>query len=193
MRKGEMKRKTRETEVEVRLYLEGNTGCSVNTGVPFFDHMLTSMGRHGGFGLTIKAKGDLEVDSHHLIEDTGIVLGTAIRKAVGEGKGIERFAHAMVPMDESLAEVALDCGGRGYLVFSAEFGMPEVGGIPRDLFSHFFWSCCTNAGITAHIRVSGTNDHHKCEAIFKAFGIALAHAVRIRPGSDEVPSTKGML
>jgi len=159
--------------------------------VPFFDHMLTSCAKHGDFYLHVRANGDLQVDCHHLIEDTGIVLGTALRRAIGEGKGIRRFSHVIIPMDESLAMVALDCGGRGYLVFDGKFGLDQVGGIPRDLFQHFFYGCCIHAGITAHIRFRGTNDHHACEAVFKAFGIALGQATSMKPGRSGIPSTKG--
>jgi imidazoleglycerol-phosphate dehydratase len=154
--------------------------------------MLQSCARHGGFDLSVKATGDLEVDSHHTVEDIGIVIGQAVKKAVGEGKGIRRFAHAIIPMDEALATVALDYSGRGYLVFNAAFGMQKIGGLPADLVSHFFWSCCTHAGITAHINASGANDHHQCEAIFKAFGIALGQALEVREGRTDVPSTKGI-
>ncbi|MDI6718167.1 MAG: imidazoleglycerol-phosphate dehydratase HisB [Methanomicrobiales archaeon] len=192
MRKGTVQRKTGETDIEVILDLDGGK-TSVRTGLPFMDHMLTSMSRHGGFSLTVKAKGDLEVDSHHLVEDLGIALGTAIKQAVGDGRGIRRFAHALIPMDEALAQVAIDCSGRGYLVFRGEFGMPQVGGIPPDLFEHFFYSCCIHAGVTAHIAFSGSNDHHTCEAIFKAFGIALGEATAVLPGRSEIPSTKGVL
>ena len=193
MRKGTAKRKTGETDIEVILDLDGGTKTTVQTGLPFMDHMLTSMSRHGGFSLTVKAKGDLDVDSHHLVEDLGITLGTAIKKAVGEGRGIQRFAHAIIPMDEALAQVAIDCGGRGYLVYRGELGMPQIAGIPRDLFMHFFYSCCIHAGLTAHITFNGSNDHHMCEAVFKAFGIALAGATAVQQGRSDIPSTKGVL
>jgi imidazoleglycerol-phosphate dehydratase len=193
MRKAEVKRKTKETEVRVVLRLDNQTGPStVNTGIGFLDHMLESCARHGGFNLSVMATGDLNVDPHHTLEDVGIVLGQAVKKAVGDGKGIRRFAHAIVPMDEALATVALDYSGRGYLTFNARFGMQQIGGVPADLVSHFFSSCCTNAGITAHISVSGANDHHQCEAIFKAFGIALGQALDVREGRVDVPSTKGV-
>jgi imidazoleglycerol-phosphate dehydratase len=155
--------------------------------------MLGAMGRHGVFGFTATAKGDLGVDSHHTVEDTGIVIGDAVKKALGDGRGIRRFAHAIVPMDEALAQVALDCGGRGYLVWNGSFAGHRVGDIDTTLFEHFFHSLCMHAGLTCHITFSGRNDHHKCEAVFKAFGIALGEAVSLRQGSEDVPSTKGVL
>ena len=136
------------------------------------------------------AKGDLHVDCHHTIEDIGIVLGDAVKQVMGDGKGIRRFAHAVIPMDESIATVALDCGGRGYLVFTGTFGNKAVGTIPSDIFEHFFYSLCNRAGITAHIAFTGKNDHHQCEAVFKAFGIALGEALSLS-GKKGVPSTKG--
>jgi imidazoleglycerol-phosphate dehydratase (EC 4.2.1.19) len=193
MREGTLERKTKETSVQVRVNLNGSGNGSIQTGLPFFDHMLTSLGKHGGLDISITAQGEPEGDHHHLIEDVGIVFGMAIRKAYGEGKGLQRFAHALVPMDESCARVALDVGGRGYLVFQGSFGGPTVGGIPRDVIEHFFYSLCINAGITAHIAFTGTNDHHQCEAVFKAFGIALGDAVTENPRRKGIPSTKGVL
>jgi len=193
MRKAEVKRKTKETEIHVILKLDSRAGtCKAVTGIGFLDHMLESCSRHGGFDLSVTAVGDLEVDPHHTIEDVGIVLGQAVKKAVGDGTGIRRFAHAIVPMDEALATVALDYSGRGYLAFKATFGMQQIGGVPTDLVAHFFWSCCSHAGLTAHISASGMNDHHQCEAIFKAFGIALGQALEVREGRMDVPSTKGV-
>jgi imidazoleglycerol phosphate dehydratase HisB len=193
MRKTEQKRVTRETDVRVCLDLDGEPVCTVDTGLPFFDHMLSAFGRHGRFGLSVTAKGDLEVDSHHTIEDVGIVIGEAIRISVGDGRGIRRFAHAIVPMDESRATVAIDCGGRGYLIYEGKFFGKTIGGIDADIFEHFFYSLCTRAGITAHIMFAGRNDHHQCEAVFKAFGIALGQAVSLYGDSMAVPSTKGTL
>jgi len=193
MRKAEQKRVTRETDVHVFLELDGKPACTVDTGLPFFDHMLSAFGRHGRFGLSVTAKGDLEVDSHHTIEDVGIVLGEAVRIAVGEGRGIRRFAHAIVPMDESRSTVAIDCGGRGYLLYEGTFSGKTVGGIDADIFEHFFYSLCSRAGITAHIMFAGRNDHHKCEAMFKAFGIALGEAASLSGDSTAIPSTKGTL
>ncbi|MCU0632782.1 MAG: imidazoleglycerol-phosphate dehydratase HisB [Methanolinea sp.] len=193
MRHVHIHRETRETSIDVSLDLDSSNGGEISTGIAFFDHMLTSMARHGQFGLSCRAEGDLDVDVHHTVEDTGIVLGQAFREAIGEGKGITRFAHALIPMDESLATVALDCGGRGYLVFRGAFSHPRVGGIEREIFEHFFYSLCIKAGITAHLAMEGKNDHHKCEALFKAFGIALGLATRIGKDTHKVPSTKGIL
>jgi len=191
MRKVTISRETKETAITLTLNPDGTGKVSVETGIPFFDHMLTGMAKHGGFDLTCRAKGDLSVDCHHTIEDVGIVLGEAVKKAISDGKGIRRFAHAIIPMDESLAQVALDCGGRGYLVYTGTFGNKTLGNIPSDLFEHFFYTLCMHAGITAHICFSGRNDHHQCEAAFKAFGIALGDALDKSGRSKGVPSTKG--
>jgi len=193
MRTAEVDRKTGETAIRLRFGLDGEEEIAVSTGLPFMDHMLNACAKHGGFSLRVEAQGDLEVDAHHLVEDVGIVLGTAIREAVGEGRGIVRFGHAAVPMDEALAEVAIDVGGRGYLVFSGSFNAPATGGIDTSLFEHFFGSLCSRAGITAHIRFYGRNDHHMAEAIFKSFGVALGKAVAVDPRKTGVPSTKGTL
>jgi len=191
MRKVTISRETKETAITLTLNPDGTGKVSVDTGIPFFDHMLTGMAKHGGFDLACTAKGDLSVDCHHTIEDVGIVIGEAVKKAIGDGRGIRRFAHAVIPMDESLAEAALDCGGRGYLVYTGTFGNKTLGNIPSDLFEHFFYSLCMHAGITAHISFSGRNDHHQCEAAFKAFGIALGDALAKSGRSKGVPSTKG--
>jgi len=189
-RKGNILRETKETSIKLSLDLDGKGNGEIDTGIGFMDHMLESFSRHGRFDLTVLARGDLGVDMHHTIEDLGIVLGNAIRDAVGEGKGIERFADVSVPMDEALAETVLDVGGRGYLVWNAD--LPgNVSGIPPDLFEHFFYSMCINACITAHISAYGLNSHHVAEAIFKSFGIALHRAVRIGSDDRTVPSTKG--
>jgi imidazoleglycerol-phosphate dehydratase len=192
MRKVQLERMTKETDIKVALNIDGTGKGLAKTGIPFFDHMLHSMAKHGGFDLTCTVKGDLGVDCHHTIEDTGLVLGDAIKQAIGDGKGIRRFAHAVIPMDESIAEVALDCGGRGYLVYTGSFGGDSIGCIQSDIIEHFFHTLCTRAGITAHISFSGRNDHHQCEAVFKAFGIALSQAVAMS-GRDGVLSTKGKL
>lgn len=193
MRRSEIHRATRETDISLSLDLDGTGTGTIETGIPFFDHMLTSFARHGRMDLTVRATGDLEVDAHHTIEDIGIVLGAALAEAVGDGRGITRFADAAVPMDEALARVALDVGGRGYLVFEGAFSPAGPGGIPGDLIEHFFFSLCTRAGITAHITVTGRNDHHICEAAFKGFARALRAAVAVDPSIDDVPSTKGTL
>ncbi|HUU76101.1 MAG TPA: imidazoleglycerol-phosphate dehydratase, partial [Methanoregulaceae archaeon] len=142
MRMGEVFRETKETKIRVRIEPDGTGIQDISTGVAFLDHMLGSMARHGRIDLVCHANGDLQIDTHHTIEDIGIVLGEALRKAIGEGKGIKRFSHAIVPMDESLATVALDCGGRGFLVFQGCFSQPLVGGIENDIFEHFFYSIC---------------------------------------------------
>ncbi len=191
MRESKLTRKTNETDIEVKISLEGSGNTDLDTGIAFFDHMLNSMARHGSFDLTVKAKGDLSVDDHHTVEDVGITLGSAIQKALGDKKGIERFADACVPMDEALATVAIDLSGRSYLAFSAAFAGQKIGGFNPQNTRHFFESLVTNAGINAHLNVTGENDHHKIEALFKAFGIALKRAVKISGSS--VPSTKGVL
>ncbi|MEN6396161.1 MAG: imidazoleglycerol-phosphate dehydratase HisB [Methanoregula sp.] len=191
MRKVTIARETKETKISLTLNPDGTGKVSVETGIPFFDHMLTGLAKHGGFDLTCRATGDLGVDCHHTIEDVGIVIGDAVRQSIGDGRGIRRFAHAIIPMDESLAQVALDCGGRGYLVYAGTFGNKTLGNIPSDLFEHFFYSLCMHAGITAHITFSGRNDHHQCEAAFKAFGIALGDAMAKSGKTKGIPSTKG--
>lgn len=193
MRTSEIHRTTRETDISLSIDLDGTGAGAIETGIPFFDHMLTSFSRHGRIDLSIQATGDIEVDTHHTIEDIGIVLGTAIAEAVGDGRGITRFADVAVPMDEALARVAIDLGGRGYLVFEGEFSPAGPGGIPGDLIEHFFFSLCIKAGVTAHISITGRNDHHIAEAAFKAFARALRAAVAIDPSIDDVPSTKGIL
>ena len=191
MRNVTIKRETKETNIQIKLNPDGSGKVLVESGVPFFDHMLTAMAKHGGLDLTCTAKGDLGVDCHHTIEDVGIVFGDAVKGVIGDGYGIQRFAHAVIPMDESLASVTLDCGGRAYLVYTGTFGSRTLGTIPVDIFEHFFYSLCTRAGITAHITFSGKNDHHKCEAVFKAFGIALGQALALNKDKKMIRSTKG--
>ena len=191
MRTAKISRKTSETDIKMELTLDGTGSQDISTGIGFFDHMLTAFTRHGGFDLTVDAKGDLDVDEHHLIEDTGIVLGQAIAKALGDKAGIARFGEARIPMDEALADVALDLGGRNYLVFDAEFEVPQVGEFNTQMVGHFFESLAENAKMNVHVMVYGENDHHKIEALFKAFAYALRRAVVVE-GSD-VKSTKGVL
>jgi imidazoleglycerol-phosphate dehydratase len=191
MRKVTVKRETKETNITITLNPDGTGKVSVDSGVPFLDHMLTAMAKHGSFDFSCIAKGDLGVDCHHTVEDIGIVLGDAVKQTIGDGLGMQRFAHAIIPMDESLATVALDCGGRGYLVFTGRFGNRTIGTIPVEIFEHFFYGLCTRAGITAHIDFSGKNDHHQCEAVFKAFGITLGQALSIRGDTKMIRSTKG--
>jgi imidazoleglycerol-phosphate dehydratase len=191
MRESKLSRKTNETDIELKINLDGSGNSDINTGIAFFDHMLNSFAKHGSFDLTIKARGDLTVDDHHTVEDVGITLGSAIVKALGDKKGIERFADARVPMDEALASAAVDVSGRSFLVFNAKFTNPNIGGFTSQNVRHFFESLAMNAGINAHLEVTGENDHHKAEALFKAFGRALKRAVRVT-GSG-IPSTKGVL
>lgn len=190
MRQAEISRETNETSITIRFDPDSGSR-DIQTPLPFLDHMLDSFGRHGGFGLSVAATGDIQVDPHHSVEDIAIVLGMAIKKAIGDGRGITRFSSVVIPMDEARAEVALDCGGRGYLVFEGSFTGRETGGIPNDLFEHFFHSLVHQAGITAHIVFSGRSDHHICESIFKAFGIALRQALAKSGSESEIRSTKG--
>ncbi len=191
MRESKITRKTNETDIEIKLSLEGSGNTDINTGIAFFDHMLNSFAKHGSFDLKVSARGDLTVDDHHTVEDVGITLGSAIMKALGDKKGIERFADARVPMDDALATVAIDISGRSYLAFNASFANQEIGGFNPQNTRHFFESLVNNAGINAHMEVTGENDHHKIEALFKAFGVALKRAVKI--SGSGVPSTKGIL
>ena len=191
MRESKVSRKTNETDIELKINLDGSGNTDINTGISFFDHMLNSFSKHGSFDIIIKARGDLTVDDHHTIEDVGITLGSAIAKALGDKKGIERFADVCVPMDEALATAAIDISGRSFLVFNGKFHDAKIGGFSSQNMRHFFESLTGNAGINAHLDVTGENDHHKAEALFKAFGIALKRAVKIT-GSG-VPSTKGVL
>jgi len=192
VRRAEQRRSTTETAVRVAIDLDGTGKVGLRTGLPFLDHMLTAFARHGRFDLEVEASGDLDVDAHHTVEDVGIVLGRALARALGEGRGIRRFASASVPMDEALATVSLDCGGRPFLVFDVPFAAETVGGIDTTLVEHFFESLCHQAGITAHVQAYGRNDHHRAEAVFKAFGVALRSAVAQEPGDESVPSTKGV-
>ena len=191
MRTAKQKRRTKETDIELKLNLDGSGSADIDTGIAFFDHMLTSLTRHGGLDLTVSARGDVQVDEHHTIEDVGIVLGSGLAKALGDKKGIARFGEARIPMDESLAEVALDIGGRSYLVFDAKFMSPKVGDFGTQMTRHFFESLVNNANINVHMKVEGENDHHKIEALFKAFAVALKRAAALSGG--DVPSTKGVL
>ena len=193
MRLSEVKRKTKETNIEINFSLDGSGRSTINTGIPFFDHMLDTFSRHGRFDLDIKATGDLHTGCHHTIEDIGIVLGQAFLKAFGEGKGIQRFASIIIPMDESKAELVIDVGGRPYLVFEGSFSGPIEGVIEPWLIRHFFESFIQNAKVTIHANISGFSDHHKCEALFKSFAIALHNATKVVYDDGLVPSTKGVL
>ena len=188
-------RVTKETDISLEIDLDGKGNADIDTGVGFFDHMLNGFARHGGFDLTVKCSGDLEVDAHHTVEDIGIALGQAISKALGEKKGITRFGFASIPMDEALAQCSIDISGRGFLVFKCDFAAPMCGTMDTQLAEEFFRAAALNAGITLHLDCPyGANDHHKMEALFKAFGRALRQAVSIDPrNEDQVPSTKGVL
>ncbi len=193
MRRAELRRTTSETDISLGLDLDGTGTADVGTGLPFFDHMLNAFARHGRFDLKVEAAGDLAVDAHHTVEDVGIVLGTALKQVLGEGRGIRRFGFAAVPMDEALAQCAIDCGGRAYLVYDARFSGHTVGGMDVSLVRHFLESVCQHAGCTLHLSAYGRNNHHVAEAIFKAVGVALRSAVAQEPGNESVPSTKGVL
>ncbi|MDX1412636.1 MAG: imidazoleglycerol-phosphate dehydratase HisB [Candidatus Promineifilaceae bacterium] len=193
VRSARVQRKTYETEIEIFLAIDGDGNHKINTGIGFFDHMLTALTVHGMFDLEILAKGDLHVDNHHTIEDVGIVLGQAIAQAVGNRKGIYRMGHAYVPMDESLGFVALDLSGRPYTVFQSSWNTTAIGQFPTDLVQHFFESLAAHAKLTLHARVEGRNDHHKAEALFKALGRALRAALSIDARRTDVASTKGTL
>lgn len=185
-------RVTKETDILVDLNLDGTGKCDISTGLGFFDHMLEQIGRHSGMDLTIKVKGDLNVDEHHTIEDTGIVLGECIRKALGDKRGIERYGFAL-PMDDCMAQVLLDFGGRSWLVWNADFHREKVGDMPTEMFLHFFKSLSDAAAMNLIIQAQGDNEHHKIEAIFKAFARALKQAVRRDIWNYSLPSSKGVL
>lgn len=187
-----IQRKTAETDIFVELKLDGTGKCDISTGLGFLDHMLDQIGRHSGCDLTINVIGDLAVDEHHTIEDTGIALGEAIRKALGDKRGIERYGFCL-PMDDCLAQVALDFGGRAWLVWEAEFHREKVGDVPTEMFYHFFKSLSDSALANLNIKAEGTNEHHKIEGIFKAFARALKMAIRKDPFVQTLPSTKGVL
>lgn len=194
-RVAELTRTTKETDIALFLNIDGAGVSSIDTGVSFFDHMLEAFGRHGLFDLTIKAKGDLEVDAHHTVEDVGIVLGQAFAQAMGEKRGIARFGSQMLPMDETLVLAALDISGRGQLHWDVEVPLCLLGSFDSSLAKEFFIAFATNAGVTLHVRMlTGENAHHIVEACFKAVGRAMRAALELdaRVGS-ELPSTKGLL
>ncbi len=193
MRSATIHRQTNETDITITINLDGSGQHAISTGVGFLDHMLTAVSVHGLFDLHVRASGDLHIDSHHTIEDVGIVLGQALNAAVDDRKGIHRVSHAYVPMDEALGFVALDFSGRPYTVFQAEWATPAIGQFPTDLVQHFFESVAVHGRITLHAKVDGRNDHHKAEALFKALARALKTAVELDPRRTDVASTKGTL
>jgi len=195
MRKGSVKRRTKETEVEVAVDLDGDGTSAIETGIGFLDHMLDLLARHARITLSVKAKGDLHIDHHHTTEDVGIALGKAVKDALGDMKGIARYADVHVPMDEALTRVAIDISGRPFLVFKATFVRDKVGTFDTELVNEWFQAFAMNAGITLHVEtLYGSNDHHIAESCFKGLARALRAAVAIDPRAQgEVPSTKGTL
>ncbi len=191
-RTAEVRRTTKETDIEIRLNLDGNGHCDIATGLGFFDHMLEQIGKHGMMDLYIRTKGDLNVDEHHTIEDTALALGECLLKALGDKRGIERYGYCL-PMDDCLCQVALDFGGRPWLVWDAEFRRERVGDMPTEMFLHFFKSLSDAARMNLNIKAEGDNEHHKIEGIFKALARALKMAVRRDIYHYELPSTKGSL
>ena len=194
MRTATITRTTKETDIALQLNLDGSGTTSLNTGVGFFDHMLDALSRFALLDLTLTCQGDIQVDAHHTVEDVGICLGRAIREALGDRAGIRRVGSAYLPMDEALAFAAIDISGRPYLAFDAEFTAPMVGAFDTQLAEEFLRAVAVNAGLTVHVKVlAGRNDHHKLEALFKAFGLALRDAAAVDPRVTGVLSTKGAL
>jgi imidazoleglycerol-phosphate dehydratase len=194
-RTAELSRKTRETDIQVRLDLDGRGMADVGTGVPFLDHMVDQLARHGLFDITLRCAGDLEVDAHHTVEDCGRLLGRAFDQALGTREGIRRMGHAIVPMDEALAQVAVDFSGRGWCAASLGTAGSDAGGVPASLLAHFLEGFAAEAKLTLHARVlAGENDHHQAEALFKALARALGDAASLDPRRAGIlPSTKGTL
>ncbi len=191
-RTADVQRKTKETDISISVNLNGTGQSSIKTGLGFFDHMLDQLAKHGLIDLTINVKGDLHIDEHHTIEDTALALGEAFHKALGDKRGIERYGFYL-PMDDCLAQVAIDFGGRPWLVWEAEFKREKIGEMPTEMFLHFFKSFSDTAKCNLNIKAEGDNEHHKIEAIFKAFAKAIKMAVRKDPFNDQLPSTKGKL
>lgn len=190
-RKAKLERKTKETDIKIELNIDGSGVANIDTGLKFFDHMLEALTKHGFFDLTIKVDGDIEVDDHHTVEDTGILLGECFKKALGNKVGINRMGYAIVPMDESLATVAVDISGRNYIVFDAPFTFQYVGDINTQNIKHFIESFANSSLMNINIKAEGENDHHICEAIFKSLSRALNDATKIT--HDQILSTKGTL
>jgi len=193
-RKAEVRRKTKETEISLKLDLDGTGRHSVRTGIPFFDHMLSLLAYHGSIDLSLRAKGDIGVDSHHTVEDVGICLGEGIKKALGQAKGIQRYGMAMIPMDETLSSVALDLSMRPFLVFNMKLRRSKIGTFDLELVEEFFKALSNHGRMSLHINLLyGKNSHHMVEAVFKGFGRALREAVSRDDRTFRVPSTKGIL
>jgi imidazoleglycerol-phosphate dehydratase len=195
MRKATLKRTTKETDIEVAVDLDGTGASAISTGIGFFDHMLDLLARHSRIDITVKAKGDLHIDHHHTTEDVGITLGQAVKQALGDMKGITRYADVHVPMDEALTRVAVDVSGRPFLVFKAQFSRDKIGTFDTELVREWFQAFAMNAGLTLHVEtLYGNNDHHIAESCFKGLARALRAALSIDPrNAGEVPSTKGVL
>src|SRR5713226_2099151 len=194
-RRGEVTRETRETQVHVALNLDGSGVAEVETGIGMFDHLLEQIARHGRFDLTVQARGDIERDAHHTVEDVGICSGQSLNQALGDRAGIVRMADAIVPLDEALTMVAIDLGGRGYSVIDLPFAGERIGDLPTQMIEHFLQSLASEARMSLHVRLmAGFNDHHRAESAFKALARALAAATRLDPRLEgAVPSTKGSL
>jgi imidazoleglycerol-phosphate dehydratase len=186
-------RETAETDIEVTLDVDGDGDTTVDTGIGFFDHMLDSFGTHGLFDLTVSCDGDLDIDDHHTVEDVAITLGEAFAEALGEKRGIQRFADRRVPLDEAVASVVVDISGRPYFEFDGEFSQASVGGMTSDMANHFLRSLAMNAGLTLHAGVDGENAHHEIEALFKCLARSLDDATRVDDRRSDVASTKGEL
>ena len=184
-------RKTSETDIEIEINLDGESKYNIDTGVNFFNHMLESFTRHSSIDLTVHASGDIEIDDHHTIEDVGIVLGEGFLKAIGDKRGIRRMAHAIVPMDDSLATVAIDISGRSYCKMDTFYSNDKIGDMTSENIEHFFESFASSAKININGSVTGSNDHHKAEALFKAFAQCIKDAIKIE--NDRIPSTKGTI
>jgi len=193
-RKGSVRRETKETQVTVEMNLDGSGQVDIATGIGMLDHLLEQLPRHSLFDITIQASGDIERDPHHLIEDVGIGLGRALAEALGERRGIVRMAHAVVPLDEALALVAVDLSGRGHAAVDVPFTSERIGELPTEMIAHHLAAFAVEGRFNLHVRVlAGTNDHHKAEAVFKAVARALGDATRIDPRISDIPSTKGKL
>jgi imidazoleglycerol-phosphate dehydratase len=193
-RQGRVERKTRETDIRLVLDLDGSGRAEVATGIGFFDHMLTALAKHGHFDLAVRCQGDLHVDAHHSVEDVGIAFGQALREALGDKRGIVRFGHAYVPLDEALSRCVIDISGRPYLHYDATFKARQIGTMPTELFEDFFWAVADHGRLNIHLdTIRGRNGHHIAETLFKSTARALAMAVALDPRVKDVPSTKGSL